>query len=429
MRGLIRSVSMLLWVLFVGVPSLIWAQSPIISTAGIGPNAEEAGTSDPFPSPYFGRVVAISGRVAMASVPGDLATESNDFGRVAVFEQTKDGWQRTATLLGSEESGGDFGRAIDIAGHKAVIAAIKALYLYERRGATWVKTGKVILETENAGFGENIELERGLVIARVYEPYSGTTMSSAVHVYKEKASHPKNNSHHFEQESYGSKSVRTLKRVAIIEPQDGSLSAAFGSDIAMDGHLLVVGAPDAETVSGSAYVYVQLAHHWLQIDRLMASDGTIGDGFGTSVAIRNGVIVVGAPNADLRREDDEGYGTPRGNIYVFLPHRRGWYQSQQLNDPSDESFVRDLGHDVSIGRDLLAVRVPDLRGLIRGEDRVLVYDWIDRSFQFPQEVARYEGYLADIDMSGQRLIVSRLETAFFNYYVRGGATIYVFGRN
>ena len=428
MREQVRSFGMLLCILFVGVPSLLLAQSPIISTVGIGPNAQEAGTSDPFPSPRFGRVVAISGRVAMASVPGDLATESNDFGRVAVFEQMKDGWHRTATLLGSGESGGDFGRAIDIAGNKAVITGTKAIYLYERRGRTWVKIGRAILESENAAFGENVELERGFIIARVYEPQSGTPISSVVHIYKEKT-HPKKSMHNSKHESYGSESVRALRRIATIGPQDGSLSTSFGSDVAMDGHLLVVGAPNADTVPGSAYVYIHLGQHWLQIDRLMASDGTVGDGFGTSVAIRNGVIVVGAPNADLRREDDEGYGAPRGNVYVFLPHRRGWYESQQLNDPSNESVVRDLGHDVSIGRDLLAVRAPDLRGLIRREDRVLVYDWIGRSFQFPQEVARYEGYLPDIDMSRRRLIVSRLENAFYNYYVTGSATIYVFGRN
>jgi hypothetical protein len=177
---------------------------------------------------------------------------------------------------------------------------------------------------------------------------------------------------------------------------------------------------------GSAYVYARFARRWLQIDRLMASDGTIGDGFGASVAIRKAVIVVGAPGADLGLPD-EGYGPPRGNVYVFLPHRRGWYQSQQLNDPSDENPIRDLGHEVSIGRNLLAVRVPDTRGLIRGEARVFVYDWSDRSFQLPQRVVAYEGLIPDIDMSGRQLILSRHDSGLFNYYVRGSASIYRFG--
>lgn len=419
-----HNLSGLLFILFVGAPSLLSAQSPVVATYVIGPNAQEAGTADPFPSPEFGRTVAISGQVAMASVPGDLATESNEFGRVAVFERTKDGWERTATLLGCQESGGDFGRAIDVAGNKAVIAGAKALYLYERRGSTWINTGRTILNSENAAFGENVELEQSFIIARVVETQDGATLSSVVHVYKKNAYHVRNGKLEFDQ----SDSVHALKRIATIKPQDGSLSTSFGSDVAMDGRLLVVGAPDADTVSGSAYVYLHLGHRWLQIDRVMASDGTVGDGFGTSVAIRNAVIVVGAPNADLRRADEEGYGAPRGNVYVFLPYRRGWYESQQLNAPSNENVIRDLGHEVSIGRDLLAVRVPDLRGLIRREDRVFVYDWIDRSFQLPQEIVRYEGYVPDIDMSGRSLIVSRHDAGFFNYYVRGSATIYVFDR-
>jgi hypothetical protein len=125
--------------------------------------------------------------------------------------------------------------------------------------------------------------------------------------------------------------------------------------------------------------------------------------------------------------DQDGEGPPRGNVYVFLPHRWGWYQSQQLNDPSDENPIRDLGHEVSIGRDLLAVRVPDTRGLTRGVARVFVYDWRDRSFQLPQRVAAYEGLIPDIDMSGRQLILSRHDAGVFNYYVRGSATIYAFG--
>jgi hypothetical protein len=421
--GLARIGRLLLCVLPLTAPSLLSAQSPIVAIDAIGPTADEAGTADPFPSPRFGQTVAISGRVAMASMPGDLATDPNEFGRVAVFEKTKARWNRTATLLGAEESGGDFGRAIDIEADRAVVSGAKALYLYERRGRAWVQVGKTVLRSDDASFGDNVELERGLIIARVSRSGESGTMASVLHVYEWQGPHGKYGADGVD----GKHAVHALTRIAVIRPQDGSMPASFGADVAMDGRFLVVGAPEGADTPGSTYVYAHFAHRWIQIDRLSASDGTVGDGFGAAVAIRNAVIVIGAPNADLGIPDEQGAGPPRGNVYVFLPHRRGWYESQQLNDPADANPIRGLGHEVSLGRDLLAVRVPDTSGLMRGEARVFVYDWKDRSFQLPQRVAAYEGLIPDIDMSGRQLILSRHDAGVFNYYVRGSATIYAFG--
>lgn len=402
--------------------SLALAQSPITSSYSIEPSVEEAGTEDPFPSPRFGATVAIDKRVAMASIPGDLASEPNEFGRVAVFEQIGEEWQRTATFIGTEESGGDFGRAIDIEGGRAVIAASRALCLYERLKGEWIQVAKAPLRRSGLTFGSSIELETDFIIVRVMDSQEEYGQSSVVFAY----SIDDRRHRHGHDHRKGKASM--LRRSAVIVPHDGSITPSFGTDLAMNGRVLAVGAPDGDNVPGSVYVYVNFGRHWFQAGRLMASDGTVGDGFGTSVAIRKGVIVVGAPNADLGLEDEEGYGPPRGNVYVFRPHRHGWYESQRLNDPANELQVRDLGHEVRLGRGLLAVRVRDTRGLIRGEDRVLVYDWIDGLFQSPQEVARYEGFIPDIDLSGRKLIFSRHDAGVFNYYVRGSGSIVVFGQ-
>jgi hypothetical protein len=139
-----------------------------------------------------------------------------------------------------------------------------------------------------------VELERGLIIARVSRSQeSGAT--SVLHVYEWNASHGKHGDHELE----GGRSVHVLTKTAVIKPQDGSMPASFGADMAMDGPFLVVGAPDGGDMPGLAYVYARFARYWIQIDTLAASDGTVGNGFGASVAIRNAVIVVGAPNADL----------------------------------------------------------------------------------------------------------------------------------
>jgi hypothetical protein len=357
----------------------------------------------------------------MAGIPGDLATGSNDFGRVAVFERTAGAWERTDTLIGNAESGGNFGRAIDIDSDRAVIAASNAVYIYERSGRRWVRIAKATVDPTRAAFSNSVRLQRDQLLVHVYE----AATNSAVYVYAIPFAHEPAKAH---VNSARNDPMKTLQRIAVIRPPHGSMSTAFGEDIALDRNLLVIGAPDGDNTGGSVYVYARFGCRWQLIDRIMPVDGSVGDRFGASVDVRGRLIVVGAPHADLGVPDDWGNGPLRGNVYVFLPARHGWYEAQRLNALSDEFPIRDLGYKVRLGDDLLAVRVPDTRGLARGEDRVFVYDWSNGSFQFPQEVARFEGLIPNIDMSGRQLIYSLHHTEFFNYYVTGGATIVRFGQ-
>lgn len=385
------------------------AQSPIISADQIGPTVEETGTADPFPSPNFGATVAISGRTAMASIPGDLATEPNEFGRVAVFEKTSAGWIRTATLLGTPEAGGTFGDRIDIEGNRAVIGGPKAIYLYEHHGSRWVQTAKVVLTSTDTFFGREIALERGVIVVSCVHQ-DGDVSRSVVHVYE-----------HLRR--------GMLKRTAVIRPKNGLGGDGFGTGLALDGRLLVVGAPDSEG-PGTAFVFLQLGHRWIQIDRLMASDATAGDRFGESVDIRAGVIVVGAPGADLGLPE-MGTGPLRGNAYVFRPARYGWYESQKINEPGVEWPHVGVGADVALGRRLLALSQNDNLFQISNAHRVQVFDWVDGRFQSGQRVISMEDAgISDLDFTGRTLIVSTaVPDGRDFYYVFGNANILVFGHD
>jgi hypothetical protein len=58
----------------------------------------------------------------------------------------------------------------------------------------------------------------------------------------------------------------------------------------------VVGAKYGNSTTGAAYVFVQSGTTWTQQDELTASDGAAYDTFGTSVAIRSSTVIVGAPD-------------------------------------------------------------------------------------------------------------------------------------
>jgi VCBS repeat-containing protein len=93
----------------------------------------------------------------------------------------------------------------------------------------------------------------------------------------------------------------------------------FGESVAIDGNLMVVGAPGADAAAnnaGAAYVFRRDAANpnaWLQVAKIIppAVNGSGGDAFGSAVAIDNLTILVGAPNANLA-------GAPRsGRAFVF----------------------------------------------------------------------------------------------------------------
>ncbi|KAJ8600616.1 hypothetical protein CTAYLR_010598 [Chrysophaeum taylorii] len=99
-------------------------------------------------------------------------------------------------------------------------------------------------------------------------------------------------------------------QLAKIVPSDGGVDDEFGGAVAVYGNRIVVGArydDDVATDAGAAYVF----EGYVQIAKFTASDGEEDDHFGRSVAIFNDTVVVGAYFED-------GNGTvDAGAAYVF----------------------------------------------------------------------------------------------------------------
>ena len=68
----------------------------------------------------------------------------------------------------------------------------------------------------------------------------------------------------------------------------------YGSAIAVEGDIIVVGAP--QTTNGNAYVYRRIASVWREVYLLSADDASSGYEFGYGVAISDGTIFVGSPS-------------------------------------------------------------------------------------------------------------------------------------
>ncbi|HEX9755042.1 MAG TPA: choice-of-anchor B family protein [Gemmatimonadales bacterium] len=85
-----------------------------------------------------------------------------------------------------------------------------------------------------------------------------------------------------------------------ISGSDTKLADGFGSALAVDGDLLVVGAPRNGS-GGAVYVFERRASGWEQTARLSGPSEAAGDEFGAAVAIKAGTLLVGAPGRDSAR--------------------------------------------------------------------------------------------------------------------------------
>jgi FG-GAP repeat len=89
----------------------------------------------------------------------------------------------------------------------------------------------------------------------------------------------------------------------------------FGGAVAIAGGTVVVGADNYES-TGAAYVFRREGSSWHRVADLFGAGDRPGSGFGYSVAIAEGTIVVGAPMPVLGS----------GAAYLFREDGRGWHQ-------------------------------------------------------------------------------------------------------
>ena len=118
----------------------------------------------------------------------------------------------------------------------------------------------------------------------------------------------------------------------------------------MDGDTAVIGAygdDDNDTDSGSVYVFTKPAGGWTtgtEADKLTASDGAAGDGFGISVAVDGDTAVIGAYG-------DDDNDTDSGSVYVFTKPAGGWTTGTEADKLTASDGAAGDGFGISVAVD------------------------------------------------------------------------------
>jgi FG-GAP repeat len=140
--------------------------------------------------------------------------------------------------------------------------------------------------------------------------------------------------------------ISTGKQLFKFIPSDGALGDQFGTSIAIDDGVIAVGADHDDKPgfnSGSAYLFD--ASTGEQLFKLVPNDSTADDRFGVSIAIDNGVVAVGA------FMDDEN-GTNSGSAYLF-DASTGMQITKIV--PSDGMTNALFGNTIAIDNGIVAV--------------------------------------------------------------------------
>ncbi|MDP6979770.1 MAG: FG-GAP repeat protein [Myxococcota bacterium] len=270
-----------------------WEQSAEIFYTRYNP-----GTSD-----AFGTSVGISGDFIVIGSPGeDASGRYSETGAAYVFERNGANWTRRANLLASDRTGGEaLGGSVSISGDTIVAGATGdadggaysgAVYVFERNGTSWDEQQKLVAPDAAAGdnFGATAVVVDDVIV--VGAP-GASGFSGAVYVF----------------ERNGTSWDYRQKLVA----SDAANEDRFGGAVSLAGDSLVVGARGKDVDggwSGAAYLFLDTPGGWVEQETLTAVDAAPGDLFGTTVAVTDDAIVVGATG-------DDTAGLESGSAYLF----------------------------------------------------------------------------------------------------------------
>lgn len=376
--------------------------------------------SNPKKDDNFGAAVAVSGTTVIVGAPGENSDSTgingnqNNVGAVnsgAVYIFVKQGgeWMQQAFVKASNTMEfAAFGRVLALEGETAVVCGGGAAYVFARSGGEW--TQQAYLRSSNFetqdGFGGSVALSQNTLIVGANQEQSGA-----------KGVNGNQNDNSTDGAGAAYVFVRTgtsWSQQAYLKASNTSLLDYFGDKVAISGDIAVVGAyrEDSNATgvngnqasnsipdSGAAYVFSRSGSVWTQQGYLKSSNPGPSDYFGSSVAVSNECIVVGAwgesSNArGINGSQGNNDANDAGAAYYFTRSNGTWVQRSYLK--ASNTLVTDSYGDY-FGRAIALSGSTVLIGAFRedGGSSGVGGDQFDRSLSSSGAVYVFTGAGAD----------------------------------
>lgn len=205
-----------------------------------------------------------------------------------------------------------------------------------------------------------------------------------------------------------------------INATDAATGDGLGSSVAVNGDLLVAGAPFAEAGEGAAYVFVRdIDDIWTQQTKLSGFPVPAGAGFGSSVSIFGDTIVVGAPNA------------AGGSAYIFRNDGGVWSQQAIIESNDIQAGDRFGGAVAVFGNTVLVgASLEDAAGISAGAVYAFVGnlagEWVQQGKLLAADTAGGDLFGGSVALEGNVAIVGASGNDDDG---SGSGSAYVFERN
>ncbi len=302
----------------------------------------------------FGWCVDVSGNTIVVGANNDDNSGFTSNGSVYVFVKPGSGWTdmtETAKLIASDAADSDeFGRRVSISGDTIAVGVPNddigtnvwqgSVYVFTKPAGGWINSTETAKLTASDGVAGD-HLGAALAI-------SGNTIVAGAYVHDHGQGLGEGQAYIFYQSGGWVSSTENARLTA----SQSFSHDYFGWSAAIDGDLVVVGAPGDYSWDGlgvpSVFVYLKPVGGWngdlTEQAVLTASDGIFSDDFARSIDVSGDYIVAGAPMDDVGSQPDQG------SAYVYSKPIAGWANMAE----TDKLTARDgvagdfFGNSVSI---------------------------------------------------------------------------------
>jgi hypothetical protein len=308
----------------IAIAPITWAATNVVNTeTKLVPNS---GARDL----QFGLDVAINDNAAA------VGAQSSFNGSVYIYTLSGTNWTQTQILTAGTPQGqlDQFGFAVALSSDRLVVGQPAArpqprqVFVYTNSGTLWglQQTLTRDVPIEGSVFGSAVDVSANTIAVGDALDYSGSgaLFEGGVFVYTEVAG--------------------TWVLQATLRANDPSTNLHLGSSVAIDGDTILAGASDA------VYVFVRSGTNWTQQQKLIDPVLASGSGFGGSVALEGDLAVVAARKA---ASDSDS-----GAIHIFRRTGTTWVLEQSIT-LGDNEFNSLFGSTVAIHNGLISVGVPN----------------------------------------------------------------------
>ncbi len=187
-------------------------------------------------------------------------------------------------------------------------------------------------------------------------------------------------------------------------PSDGAQSDLFGTALDIEGDTIMVGSPQHYAAglvyAGAVYAFERSSGSWNERAKLIADTPVVAAGFGASVSLSGTTVVIGAPQTDFSR----------GAAHVFVRNAEQWSEQQVLL-ANDGNYQHYFGGSVAVEGERVVVGAANA-STPGGDNQGAAYVWVRNGSTWTQEQkifetqsTLFEGYGSAVAISQGRVLV------------------------